>query len=127
MGLAPQACRLRDAGVVLGLQIGRSDWRTFLGVEIGGQGFVADYWISFLRGLAVIYVLRSCNHIVESISPEASLCMVVAAEVVPAAAVENRRTWEAALKFAGGDQLRLCGRDSGPVIGLCYGGGQNGN
>uniref|UniRef100_A0A915J0P3 Secreted protein n=1 Tax=Romanomermis culicivorax TaxID=13658 RepID=A0A915J0P3_ROMCU len=76
----------------------------------------------------MIYVLHGCGRIIGLVAPEASLCVVAAAEVVLAVAVGTRRIyWAAAPNFADSDQLKVCGRDSGPVIGPCCGDGQNGN
>uniref|UniRef100_A0A915HXB1 Uncharacterized protein n=1 Tax=Romanomermis culicivorax TaxID=13658 RepID=A0A915HXB1_ROMCU len=73
-----------------------------------------------------MYVLHGRSCIVGSIAPGASLCVVGTVGVVLAVAVEKRRIyWAAAPNFVGGGQLKVCGRDSGPVISPCYGGGQN--
>uniref|UniRef100_A0A915IIV6 Uncharacterized protein n=1 Tax=Romanomermis culicivorax TaxID=13658 RepID=A0A915IIV6_ROMCU len=78
-------------------------------------------------GVAMIYILRDRSRIIESIAPEASLWVVAAVEVVLTVGVERRRIyWVAAPNFVGSNPLKLCSRDSRPVIGLCYGYGQNG-
>uniref|UniRef100_A0A915L2L4 Uncharacterized protein n=1 Tax=Romanomermis culicivorax TaxID=13658 RepID=A0A915L2L4_ROMCU len=112
----------------LGLQIGQSGWRKALRVEIGGEGFMAGGWMKIPGDVAVIYVLHGCSRIIGSIAPGAFLCAVMAARVVLAVAVEKRQIyWAAAPNFADGDQLKLCGGDSGPVISMCCGDGQNGD
>uniref|UniRef100_A0A915K644 Uncharacterized protein n=1 Tax=Romanomermis culicivorax TaxID=13658 RepID=A0A915K644_ROMCU len=84
--------------------------------------------MKILRDVAVIYVLHGHGRIVKSIAPEASLCAVVAVEIVLAVAVEKRRIyWVAAPKFADGDQLKVCSPDSSPVIGPYCSDSQNGD
>uniref|UniRef100_A0A915JAA8 Uncharacterized protein n=1 Tax=Romanomermis culicivorax TaxID=13658 RepID=A0A915JAA8_ROMCU len=59
---------------------------------------------------------------------KASLCAIVAAEVVLVIVVEKRRIyWVAVPNFADGNPLKVCSRDSRPVIGRCCGDGQNGD
>uniref|UniRef100_A0A915JGR2 Uncharacterized protein n=1 Tax=Romanomermis culicivorax TaxID=13658 RepID=A0A915JGR2_ROMCU len=55
-----------------------------------------------------------------------NLCAVAGAEIALAVAVGKRQIyWAVAPNFADGGQLKVCGRDSGPVIRLCCGDGQN--
>uniref|UniRef100_A0A915IF12 Uncharacterized protein n=1 Tax=Romanomermis culicivorax TaxID=13658 RepID=A0A915IF12_ROMCU len=77
----------------------------------------------------MIYVLHGRGCIFGSIAPGASLCVVATAEVVLAVAVEKRQIYgaEAVPIFAGGNQLKVCSCDSGPVIGPCYGDCQKGD
>uniref|UniRef100_A0A915JAS5 Uncharacterized protein n=1 Tax=Romanomermis culicivorax TaxID=13658 RepID=A0A915JAS5_ROMCU len=112
----------------LGLQIGRRGWRMFRGIAIDCEGFVADYWINFPRGVVGIFVPRGRNYSIESIAPKAALRVVVAAEVDLTAAVEKRQIqWAAAPKFAGRGQLKGSGRDISSVSSSCYGDSQNGH
>uniref|UniRef100_A0A915IJB8 Uncharacterized protein n=1 Tax=Romanomermis culicivorax TaxID=13658 RepID=A0A915IJB8_ROMCU len=48
-----------------------------------------------------------------------------AADAISLEGMTIRIYWAAAPNFVGGGQLKVCGRDSGPVISPCYGGGQN--
>uniref|UniRef100_A0A915KAW7 Uncharacterized protein n=1 Tax=Romanomermis culicivorax TaxID=13658 RepID=A0A915KAW7_ROMCU len=114
---------IMDAGL-----ISQSGWRESLGVESGDKGFVAGHWTKIPWDLAVIYVLHGRSHIVESVATEASLSVVAAAEVVLSVALGKRRIyWAAVPNLVDGGQLKVCGCDSDPVIGLYCSDGQNGN
>uniref|UniRef100_A0A915KV18 Uncharacterized protein n=1 Tax=Romanomermis culicivorax TaxID=13658 RepID=A0A915KV18_ROMCU len=117
-----------QCGGSCGLQISQSGWQKYPEVEIGDGGFVAGHWMGILWGIAVIYILHGRGRIIGLIAPGESLCAVATVGVVVAMAVEKRQIcWAAMPNFAGCGQLKVCGRDSRPMIGPCYGGGQNGD
>uniref|UniRef100_A0A915K4U7 Uncharacterized protein n=1 Tax=Romanomermis culicivorax TaxID=13658 RepID=A0A915K4U7_ROMCU len=90
-----------------------------------------DNW-SLLHGSVVVmagYRLRGTGVNADGqflVNVGASSCAVATAEIVRASAVEKRRIcWGVALYSEGGDQLKVCRGNSGPVNGPCYGGGGN--
>uniref|UniRef100_A0A915JF73 Secreted protein n=1 Tax=Romanomermis culicivorax TaxID=13658 RepID=A0A915JF73_ROMCU len=84
--------------------------------------------MGILRGVALTYVLHDHGHIVGSIVPVASPCVVVIVEAVLAAAVgKTQNCWAATPNFVGGNQWKVYGCGSSLVIGPCCGGSQSGD